>query len=140
MRVRSLGRKLPWRRRQQPTPASLPGKSHGERSLVGYRPWGHKRVRHDLATKQQHGCEHVSRLQSAGCFTERVVITITFELRNVQKAKAGAARVHVTQSLTFEEAGGRGERGGLKFCAGRDPRGGVTCCHSGGLLSVTTLP
>ena len=24
-----------------------------ERSLVGYRPWGHKRVGHDLATKQQ---------------------------------------------------------------------------------------
>ena len=31
----------------------LPGKSHGQRSLVGYSPWGHKRVGHDLATKQQ---------------------------------------------------------------------------------------
>ena len=30
----------------------LLGKSHGQRSLVGYSPWGHKRVRHDLATKQ----------------------------------------------------------------------------------------
>ena len=29
------------------------GKSHGERSLVGYSPWGHKRVRHNLATKPQ---------------------------------------------------------------------------------------
>ena len=26
----------------QPTPVSLPGESHGQRSLVGYRPWGHK--------------------------------------------------------------------------------------------------
>ena len=25
----------------------------GQRSLVGYNLWGHKRVRHDLATKQQ---------------------------------------------------------------------------------------
>ena len=25
----------------------LPGESHGQRSLVGYSPWGHKRVRHD---------------------------------------------------------------------------------------------
>ena len=29
----------------------LLGKSHGQRSLEGYSPWGHKRVRHDLATK-----------------------------------------------------------------------------------------
>ena len=26
----------------QPTPALLPGESHGGRSLVGYSPWGHK--------------------------------------------------------------------------------------------------
>ena len=31
----------------------LPGKSHGQKGLVGYGPWGHKRVRHDLTTKQQ---------------------------------------------------------------------------------------
>ena len=37
----------------QPTPVALPGKSHGQRSLVGYSPWGHKRVRNDLVTKQQ---------------------------------------------------------------------------------------
>ena len=34
--------KIPWRRKWQPTPVSLPGKSHGQRSLVGCRPWGHK--------------------------------------------------------------------------------------------------
>ena len=38
----------------QPTPVFLPGKSHGQRSLVGYSPWGHKRVRHDLVTKHHH--------------------------------------------------------------------------------------
>ena len=30
-----------WRRQWQPTPVFLPGKSHGERSLVGCSPWGH---------------------------------------------------------------------------------------------------
>ena len=35
-------RKVPWRRKWQPTPALLPGKSHGQRSLAGYNPWGHK--------------------------------------------------------------------------------------------------
>ena len=35
--------------------SSIPaGKSHGQRSLAGYSPWGCKGVRHYLATKQQH--------------------------------------------------------------------------------------
>ena len=34
--------KIPWRRRWQPTPVSLPGEVHGQRSLAGYSPWGHK--------------------------------------------------------------------------------------------------
>ena len=45
--------KIPWRRKWQPTPVFLPGKSYGQRSLVGYSPWGCKRVGHDLANKQQ---------------------------------------------------------------------------------------
>ena len=31
-----------WRRKWQPTPVFLPGKSHGRRNLVGYSPWGCK--------------------------------------------------------------------------------------------------
>ena len=34
--------KIPWRREWQPTPVLLPEKSHGQRSLVGYSPWGCK--------------------------------------------------------------------------------------------------
>jgi len=44
--------RLPWRRKWQPTPVFLPGKSHGQRSLAGYSPWS-CRVGHDLVTKQQ---------------------------------------------------------------------------------------
>ena len=29
-------------REWQPTPVFLPGESHGQRSLTGYSPWGHK--------------------------------------------------------------------------------------------------
>ena len=36
--------KIPWRRRWQSTPVLLPGKSHGQRSLVGYSPWGRKEL------------------------------------------------------------------------------------------------
>ena len=35
-------RKIPWRRKWQPTLVSLPGKSHEQRNLVGYCPWGLK--------------------------------------------------------------------------------------------------
>ena len=45
--------KTPWRRKWQPNPVYLPGKSRGQRSLVGYSPWGHRRVRHNLVIKQQ---------------------------------------------------------------------------------------
>ena len=34
--------KIPLSREWQPTPVFLPGKSHGQRSLVGYSPWGCK--------------------------------------------------------------------------------------------------
>ena len=42
--VQSLGWEdpVPWRRKWQSTLGLLPGKSHGQRTLVGYRPWGHK--------------------------------------------------------------------------------------------------
>ena len=35
-------RKIPWRRKWQPSPVFLPGKFHGQRSLVDYSPWGCK--------------------------------------------------------------------------------------------------
>ena len=46
-------KKMPWRRKWRPIPGFLPGKSQGQRSLAGYSPWGHKRVKHDSVTKQQ---------------------------------------------------------------------------------------
>ena len=33
---------IPWRRPWQPTLVFLPGKSHGQRRLAGYRTWGCK--------------------------------------------------------------------------------------------------
>ena len=35
---------VPWSREWQPTPVSLPGKSHGQRSLVGYSSWGRREL------------------------------------------------------------------------------------------------
>ena len=46
MRVQSLGQEDGLEKEMATTPISLPGKSHGQRSLVGYSPRGHKRVEH----------------------------------------------------------------------------------------------
>ena len=42
--------KIPWRRKWQPSSIFLPGKSHGQRHLVGYSPWGCKES--DWETKE----------------------------------------------------------------------------------------
>ena len=34
--------RFPWRRKWQAIPVFLPGGFHGQRSLAGYSPWGHK--------------------------------------------------------------------------------------------------
>ena len=41
---------IPWRRKWQPAPAFLPGEVHGQRSLVGYGPLGHKESDMSAAT------------------------------------------------------------------------------------------
>ena len=43
--------KIPWRRKWQPTPVFLPGKSHGQKSLAGYSPWGSKES--DMTTTER---------------------------------------------------------------------------------------
>ena len=63
-------RKIPWRGKWQPTPIFLPGKSHGQRSLAGYSPWGCKRAGHDLETNTQTHTSHYTFVQ-----TPRMYIT-----------------------------------------------------------------
>ena len=42
-----------WGRKWPPTPVFLPRKPHGQRGLACDLTWGRKRIRHDLAAKQQ---------------------------------------------------------------------------------------
>ena len=54
--------KIPWRRARQPTPVFLPGESHGQRSLVGYSPWGHKESDTNEATEHAQGSKKMLEL------------------------------------------------------------------------------
>jgi len=47
-------RKIPWKRKWQPTPVFLPGQFHEQRSMAGYSPWGRKE---SDTTKQLTHCK-----------------------------------------------------------------------------------
>ena len=61
--------KIPRRRAWQPTPVFLPGESHGQRSLVGYGPQGHKES--DMTEATDHACTVCKApCQTSGWFQE----------------------------------------------------------------------
>ena len=52
--------KIPWSRKWQCTPVFVPGKFHGQRSLMGYSSRGHKEL--DWATERSHACAQMSQI------------------------------------------------------------------------------
>ena len=70
-------RKIPWRRAWQPTPVFLPGESHGQRSLAGYRPQGHKES--VIAEKTQHASMQ-KRPQNLNIFKKSYNLLLKFYL------------------------------------------------------------
>ena len=52
--VPSLGWENPLKKEMATIPVGLPGKSHGQRSLVGYGSWGHKELDTIEATDHTH--------------------------------------------------------------------------------------
>ena len=68
-RVWSLGGKISWRRKWQPTPVFLPGESHGQRGLVSYT-WI-CRVGHDWVTNNTTKI-HVKKKRHSNYFQARV--------------------------------------------------------------------
>ena len=84
------------------TPVVLPGKSHERRSLVGYSPWGHKRVGYDLTTKRQ---------QQRIVISQVVGLEIRMLLLMVSSENTGVSRLNASQR-------GSGEAGCLPGCCG----------------------
>ena len=62
--VRYLIQKIPWRRKWQPPPVFLPGKSQGQKSLAGYSPWGCKEsdtTKRECKIREPRGHQGTSR-------------------------------------------------------------------------------
>ena len=119
--IPGLGRS-PGERNGNPLQYSCPGKSHGRRSLANYSPWGHKRVGHDLETKQGNGTPlQYSCLENpmdrgawwaavhevAKSWTRLSDFTFTFHFRALEKERATHSSVRAWRIP------GTGEPGGL---------------------------
>ena len=93
MQVQKIGKifwvgKIPWRRKWQPTELSSPGKSQGQRSLVGCSPWGHKEsdvAGHSTGARLTYNTVVVSALQPSGsakCIHTSPLFWICFLVRS----------------------------------------------------------
>ena len=66
--------KIPWRRAGQPTPVFLPGESHGQRSLVGYSPWGGKESDTAERLNTQHtSTDHISKRKLSSALASKIL-------------------------------------------------------------------
>ena len=65
-------RKIPWRKKWQPTPVFLPEKSHGQRSLVGYSPWGPEEL--DM-TEHKHDVEYAGLIKTTVVYVQKLMVT-----------------------------------------------------------------
>ena len=103
--------KIPWRRKWHSTPVFMPGKSHGQRSLVGYSPWGCKRVRRDLATEHARTQVFLKTLNvsSLECWLFTMIQTHTLPWWSLQssgrKEKMLHSLINAVMSLA-QDAGG----------------------------------
>ena len=77
-------RKIPWRRAWQPTPLFLLGESHGQKSLVGYSPWGHKEL--DMTEATTHTGR--PRVRKSGIFCLPTVAVSTSLCSSLRLSKA----------------------------------------------------
>ena len=89
--------KIAWRRKWQPTPVFLPGKFHGQRSLVGYSLWGQT---------EQAGAIHLVTLQHH--------LFYLFLWQNMEKAMAPHSSTHAWKITWTEEPGRLQSMGSLR--------------------------
>ena len=85
--------KIPWRMKWQPTSVFLPGKLHGQKSLVGYSPWDCKE-----SDTTEHAYTYIpfSALKHQGKWPamEIKLVSSSILFKTVHKAKLSDATVH----------------------------------------------
>ena len=87
-------RKMPWNRKWQLTSVFLPGKSHGQKSLAGYSPWGHKES--DMTENTHRVCVFMCVFVLSQFIMNKEVSLIS---RNLLFSLSGQKIVYVGNSL-----------------------------------------
>ena len=95
-------RKILWRREWLPTPVFFPGNPPGQRSLVGYSPWGHK---------ESDTIERVSMCKHTHTHTH------TPPSEN-QEARSSVMVTDIQPQASKETRGRGGDCGKMKICSG----------------------
>ena len=70
---------IPWKRKRQPAPVFLLGKSHGQRSLVSYSPWIHKE-----SDTTEHTHTHTCTVKYNSAIKKKVVLQFSTALMNLK--------------------------------------------------------
>ena len=73
--------KIPWRRKWQSTPVFLPGKCHGQRTLVSYSPQGSQKSQTWLG---MHACRRISEIKTK--LHSSITLTVTLESAHLLSA------------------------------------------------------
>ena len=112
----TLSRRQYRRRQWHPTPVLLPGKSHGQRSLVGYSPWGHKEsntterlhfhfsfscIGEGNGNPLQCSCLENPRDGGAGYAAVYVVAQNWTRLKRLSSSSSNSSSMHVGHPLRF---------------------------------------
>ena len=101
--------KIPWRRKWQSTPVSMPGESHGQRSLEGYGPQG---------LKEPDRAEHKHMCQQPGCISWGCVSSRPECVRSEPSLPLSASSFRAKRSLP-ELSSDRKRGAGQPLSAGR---------------------
>ena len=101
-------RKIPWSKKWQPTPLFLPKKSHGERKLAGYSPWGCKRLN---TTEPEHihtqaGLSHL-QFSVVNHFRTLVCDCIIWSAKPVSPLHRWPTPIHFSRCHSRDSASGR---------------------------------
>ena len=102
--------RFPVKGNSNPLMVFLLGKSHGQRGLVGYSPWGCKRIRHDLATKQQQlliAWEHSGSSGPCTLFLGKEIVLRRAQWPTVPRQRLRATGGHDKRQLRDAEHWGK---------------------------------
>ena len=98
-RVASLGQE-DGLNEMQPSPGFLPGESHGQRSLAGYSPWGHREL--DMIVATWHSTAHALLSSSESRLPDkwRIPPPLSIPLWRTLGTSVGFRPLHYVNSLT----------------------------------------